>query len=83
MERTAVLNGVIKIAADVFTADPATIGEETLILEDLEADSLARVEFLMALEDEFDLVIEEEIASQAQTIGKVTDLVVEHLGANA
>jgi acyl carrier protein len=83
MERSEVFNGVVKIASEVFVADPATIGEETLIVKDLEADSLARVEFLMALEDEFDLVIEEEVASQAQTIGKVTDLVVEHLGANA
>ncbi|MCB0974185.1 MAG: acyl carrier protein [Actinobacteria bacterium] len=83
MERSEVFERVVKNAADVFAADAGTISEETLIVEDLEADSLARVEFLMALEDEFDLVIEEEVASQATTIGKVTDLVVENLGANA
>jgi len=47
--------------------------------EDLGADSLELVELLMALEDEFDIEVPEEIAETIATIADVEHYIIEHL----
>ena len=47
--------------------------------EDLGADSLELVELLMALEDEFDIEVPEEVAETITTIADVEHYIVEHL----
>ena len=47
--------------------------------EDLGADSLELVELLMALEDEFDIEVPEEVAESITTIADVERYIVEHL----
>jgi acyl carrier protein len=47
--------------------------------EDLGADSLELVELLMALEDEFDIEVPEEIAETITTISDVERYIIEHL----
>ena len=44
---------------------------ETRINEDLDADSLDRVELLIALEAEFDTNIPDELAEEIKTVGDV------------
>lgn len=48
---------------------PEGLTMETKLEDDLEMDSLDAVEFLMAIEDVFDLSIEEEDAADFETIG--------------
>ncbi len=48
---------------------------------DLGADSLDRVELVMALEEEFDMEIPDEVAEKLTTIQEVVDLVVKHKNA--
>ena len=47
--------------------------------EDLGADSLELVELLMALEDEFDIEVPEEVAETISTIADVEHYIIEHL----
>lgn len=62
---------VKEIAADLFGCE--VTNDSTL--ESLGADSLDAVEFTMALEDEFDLSIDEEVAEHLDTIQGFVDLV--------
>jgi acyl carrier protein len=47
--------------------------------EDLGADSLELVELLMALEDEFDIGVPEEVAETITTIADVERYIIEHV----
>jgi acyl carrier protein len=47
--------------------------------EDLGADSLELVELLMALEDEFDIEVPEEVAETIITIADVERYIIEHV----
>jgi len=47
--------------------------------EDLGADSLELVELLMALEDEFDIEVPEEVAETITTIADVERYIIEHV----
>jgi len=59
--------------------DAGSIGGETNLLEDLNADSLDSVEIVMSIEDEFDINIADEEWEQVQTIGQVVALVKQQL----
>jgi len=54
-------------------ADDITM--ETSMIEDLDADSLDAVEVIMAIEDEFDIEIEDEDAEDFQSIGDIVNYV--------
>lgn len=48
---------------------------ETSMMEDLDADSLDAVEVIMAIEDEFDIEIEDEVAESFKNIGDIVNYV--------
>lgn len=48
---------------------------DTNIMDDLGADSLDVVELIMALEDEFDLVITDEAVRELYTVREVTEFI--------
>ena len=54
-------------------ADEITMNSD--FIEDLGADSLDVVEFIMALESEFDIEIPEEEAENVRTVGDVVDYI--------
>lgn len=51
------------------------ITSESLIVEDLNADSLDQVEILMALEWEFNIEIPTEDAEECKTVKDIVDLI--------
>lgn len=53
--------------------DPDKITLNTNIHEDLEADSLDAVEIIMAIEDEFDVEIPDDMAEKLQTVAQIID----------
>jgi len=65
-----------KCAVEVLSVDTAKVTKEANFADDLDADSLDLVELVMALEEEFDVVVEEEELEGIQTIGGAYDLVV-------
>jgi len=73
-----VFEKIKKIVADQLGADADEITMESTFIEDLGADSLDVVELVMALEDEFDMEIDEDEAENIATVGDV----VEYIKAN-
>ena len=63
--------------------DKAGLGETTSFADDLDADSLALVEVVMQLEEQFDLRIPEDDLEGVGTIGAAADVVAGHLEAAA
>ncbi|MBR5260999.1 MAG: acyl carrier protein [Oscillospiraceae bacterium] len=63
------------IIADQLGIDADDIGMDTHILNDLGADSLDLVELIMALEDEFNLVITDETARELYTVREITEFI--------
>ncbi len=64
-----------------------SVGERPVTLEssfvnDLDADSLDIVEFVMELEDEFDVNIPDEDAQKMQTVGDAVNYIKEHTHKN-
>jgi len=62
-------------AVRVLSVDADKVTREASFAEDLDADSLDLVELVMALEDEFDVSIEEEELEGIATVAQAVDLV--------
>jgi acyl carrier protein len=65
-----VFNKVRDLIVDQFGVEEESITENTLFVEDLDADSLAIVELSMAVEEEFGIgELEDEEVSGLKTVG--------------
>lgn len=62
---------IFDIIVDQFNVEKDSISVETSFKNDLNADSLDLVELIMALEDEFDLELEDENIEDINTINDV------------
>jgi acyl carrier protein len=62
-------------AVTVLAVDADKVTLEANFADDLDADSLDLVELVMALEDEFDVTIEEEELEGVTTVAQAVDLV--------
>ncbi|MGE3619206.1 MAG: acyl carrier protein [Acidimicrobiia bacterium] len=62
-------------AVEVLSVEPEKVVPEASFGDDLDADSLDLAELVMALEDEFDITVEEEELEGVRTIGQAFDLV--------
>jgi acyl carrier protein len=69
------------IAVDVLAVEASQVTKEAKFADDLDADSLDLAELVMALEDEFDVTIEEEELADITTVGDAIALVEGKLGA--
>jgi acyl carrier protein len=65
-----------RCAVEVLSVDEGQVTKEAKFADDLDADSLDLVELVMALEEEFDVTVEEEELEGIETIGQAYDLVV-------
>jgi acyl carrier protein len=68
-----------KCAVEVLSVEESKITREASFAEDLDADSLDLVELVMALEEEFDVTVEEEELEGIDTIGQAFDLITAKL----
>ncbi|WDH45578.1 2-hexyl-5-propylresorcinol biosynthesis acyl carrier protein DarC [Pseudomonas chlororaphis] len=64
---------VKRVVATELAVDLAQIGNQDSFVENLGADSLARVELVSALEAEFDLTIPDDAADGLQTVQQAID----------
>ena len=62
---------VFNIIVDQFNVERDSLSLETSFKNELNADSLDLVELIMALEDEFDLELEDENIDNIQTVNNV------------
>ncbi len=74
----AVYEKVRAIISEQLGIDENDITMESSFIEDLGADSLDIVELVMALEEEFDIVIPDEDAEKIRTVGEAVKYIQEH-----
>lgn len=73
-----IFDKVKAIVVEQLEVDGDDVKPESTFADDLGADSLDTVELVMALEEEFDIEIPDEVAEGIDTVGKA----VEHIEAN-
>ncbi len=71
MERSEIFEKVADIASDVLGIEAGDVTEETTF-EDLDADSLDRLQLVTAMEDEFNIEIDDE---KLEAINSVSDAI--------
>ena len=64
-----------KCAVEMLSVEASTVTMEANFIEDLGADSLDIVEFVQALEEEFDIEIDEEELEDIATVGQAFQLI--------
>ncbi len=65
-----------KCAVEVLSVEGDKVVPEASFADDLDADSLDLVELVMALEEEFDVSVDESELDGIATIGQAYDLIV-------
>ncbi|KAF5039291.1 Acyl carrier protein [bioreactor metagenome] len=68
-----------ELIADKLGVDPEDITLETSFTDDLEADSITLFELVMAIEDEFDIEIDDESIEQINTVGDIVNYLEESI----
>jgi acyl carrier protein len=81
MERAEVLDVVRRMAHRLLDADPEQVQEQTSFVDDLAVDSLALVEYAMALEDELHVRLSEDDLAATKTVGQLVDLLTVRVAA--
>ncbi len=69
-----------RCAVDVLSVEEDQVTLEAGFADDLDADSLDLVELVMALEEEFDVTVEEEELEDIETIGAAFAMIEAKLG---
>jgi acyl carrier protein len=68
---------VFEIVARRLKFELSDLSLETNLRKDLNADSIDSVEVIYELEDLYEIVIEDEVAEDLQTIGSIIDVITE------
>lgn len=79
LAREEVFQKVANIIAKHFDTDIDQVTDQTSIKDDLNADSISVMEFVLELEDEFGTEISDEDAEQIETVGGAVDYIINHL----
>ena len=83
MDRDAVFTTLKAAAVEVLGVDESAVTESARFKDDLDADSLDLVEFVMALEEQLDISVPEEDLEGVDTIGQALDLIAGKVAAKA
>ncbi len=83
MDRDAVFAALKSAAVEVLGVDESAVTEDARFKDDLDADSLDLVEFVMALEEQLDISVPEEDLEGVETIGQALDLIAGKVAAKA
>ena len=65
---------VKEIIVDSLSCDESQVTMEANLKDDLEADSLDAVELIMQIEEEFEVEIPDEVASNMKTVKDIVDI---------
>ena len=64
-----------QIIAEVLNVDADEITMETTFVDDLGADSLDIFQIIMGIEEEFDVTVDQDVASNVTTVGQALELI--------
>ena len=68
MSNEELFNSIKQMIVDQLGVDEDTITEDSSFVDDLNADSLDMVELVMAMEQEFDIEIPDDVAEKGVTV---------------
>ncbi|WP_283111595.1 acyl carrier protein [Lactobacillus gallinarum] len=80
MTEEKIFNKIKTLIADNFNVDQDKITENTNFTNDLDADSIDLVEFILQLEDEFGSEIPDDEAEKIKTVGDAVLYIKSHQG---
>ena len=80
MTEEEIFNKIKNLIADNFNVDQDKITENTNFTNDLDADSIDLVEFILQLEDEFGSEIPDDEAVKIKTVGVAVLYIKSHQG---
>ena len=80
MSKEEIFNKIKDLIAENFDVDKDKITESTSFTDDLDADSIDLVEFILQLEDEFGSEIPDEEAEKNKTDGDAVSYIESHQG---
>ncbi|HZT67448.1 MAG TPA: acyl carrier protein [Acidimicrobiales bacterium] len=76
MDRDAAFEKFKSAAVEVLQVQPDQVVPDAKFGDDLDADSLDLVELVMALEEQFDISVDESELEGIQTVGQAFDLII-------
>ena len=79
MSTEEVFERVKKVIIEQLGVTESAVTSEASFLDDLSADSLDIVEWVMALEEEFDIEIPDEDAEKVTTVGDVVEYIKDNV----
>lgn len=79
LTRDEIFAKVASVIANHFEIDEEKVTDTMRIKEDLNADSISVMEFVLELEENFSTEISDEDAEQIQTVGAAVDYIEKHL----
>ncbi len=73
-----VLDELKKIISEKLGVDEADLSADTNLSDDIHADSLDKIEFIMQVEETYGITIDDEVALNFRTIGDVANYIESH-----
>ena len=70
-----VLDKIKEILAEQLSVDPDKITMDSLLEEDLDADSLDAIDIVMSIEDEFRLEVPDEVIADMKSVGDIVNFI--------
>ena len=67
-----VLDKIKEILAEQLSVDPDKITMNSLLEEDLDADSLDAIDIVMSIEDEFQVEVPDEVIADMKSVGDLS-----------
>ncbi len=74
-----VLDKMKEILVEQLECDAADITMESLLVDDLGADSLDAIDIVMSVEDEFKVEVPDEIIEKIETVGDIVNYIEDHI----
>lgn len=70
-----VFDKVVQILADQLSVDPDKITMDSLLEEDLDADSLDAIDIVMSIEDEFEIEVPDEVITNMKSVADIVNFI--------
>ena len=74
-----VLDKMKDILVEQLECNPEDITMESLLVDDLGADSLDAIDILMSVEDTFKVEVPDEIIEKIETVGDIVNYIEDHI----
>ena len=74
-----VLDKMKDILVEQLECDPEDITMESLLVDDLGADSLDAIDIVMSVEDTFEVEVPDEIIEKIETVGDIVNYIENHI----